>query len=115
MSTIKVDTIKNTSNVEVFTAKAWVNFNGIGSPAIRGSGNVSSIADNGVGNYIVNFTTAMTDANFCTVGLKSDASTRLNANMDFGGQTANNVTVLAFEGSTPTLTDSLNVFVAIFR
>ena len=37
MSTIKVDTIKNTSNVEVFTVKAWVNFDGTGSPSIRAS------------------------------------------------------------------------------
>ena len=67
MSTIKVDTIKNTSNVEVFTAKAWVNFNGTGTVAIRGSGNVSSITDNGTGNYTVNFTTALTDANYTVV------------------------------------------------
>jgi hypothetical protein len=64
MSTIKVDTIKNTSNVEVFTAKAWVNFNGSGTVAIRASGNVSSITDNGTGDYTVNFTTAMADTNY---------------------------------------------------
>ena len=67
MSTIKVDTIKNTSNVEVYTCKAWVNFNGSGTVAIRASGNVSSITDNGTGNYNINFTTAMTDANYSAV------------------------------------------------
>ena len=69
MSTIKVDTIKNTSNVEVFTAKAWVNFDGTQAAAsmIRASGNVSSITDNGTGDYTVNFTNAMTDANYSTV------------------------------------------------
>jgi len=47
--------------------KAWVNFNGTGTPAIRASGNVSSITDNGTGNYTVNFTTAISDANYaCT-------------------------------------------------
>ena len=71
MSTIKVDTIKNTSNVEVFTAKAWVNFDGTGTVAIRESGNVSSITDNGVGYYTVNFTTAMTDANYAIAGSAS--------------------------------------------
>jgi hypothetical protein len=45
--------------------KAWVNFNGTGTVAIRASYNVSSITDNGVGNYTVNFTTAMADANYC--------------------------------------------------
>ena len=49
----------------VYAARAWVNFNGTGTVAIRGSGNVSSITDNGVGQYTVNFTTAMSDANYC--------------------------------------------------
>jgi len=48
-----------------YSARAWVNFNGTGTVAIRGSGNVTSITDNGVGDYTVNFTTAMPDANFC--------------------------------------------------
>jgi hypothetical protein len=46
------------------TAKAWVNFNGTGTVAIRASYNVSSITDNGTGDYTVNFTTAMADANY---------------------------------------------------
>jgi len=45
-------------------AKAWVNFNGSGTVAIRASFNVSSITDNGVGEYTVNFTTAMVDVNY---------------------------------------------------
>jgi hypothetical protein len=44
--------------------RAWVNFNGTGTVAIRASGNVSSITDNGTGDYTVNFTTAMPDANY---------------------------------------------------
>jgi hypothetical protein len=52
----------------VYTAKAWVNFNGTGTVAIRASGNVSSITDNGVGDYTINFTTAISDANYATVG-----------------------------------------------
>lgn len=64
MSTLRVNTLQNASGVEVYTAKAWVNFNGTGTVAIRASGNVSSITDNGTGNYTVNFTTAMTDANY---------------------------------------------------
>ena len=47
-----------------YSARAWVNFNGQGTVAIRAGGNVSSITDNGVGNYTVNFTTAMPDANY---------------------------------------------------
>jgi hypothetical protein len=47
-----------------YGCRAWVNFNGTGTPAIRASGNVSSITDNGTGDYTVNFTTAMPDANY---------------------------------------------------
>jgi hypothetical protein len=47
------------------TCRAWVNFNGTGTVAIRGSFNVSSITDNGTGDYTVNFTTAMPNANYC--------------------------------------------------
>lgn len=48
-----------------YGCRAWVNFNGTGTVAIRASGNVTSITDNGVGDYTVNFTTAMPDANYC--------------------------------------------------
>jgi hypothetical protein len=48
----------------VYAARAWVNFDGTGTVAIRASGNVSSITDNGAGNYRVNFTNAMPDTNY---------------------------------------------------
>lgn len=48
----------------IYGARAWVNFNGTGTVAIRASGNVSSITDNGTGNYSVNFTTAIGDTNY---------------------------------------------------
>lgn len=72
MSTAKFDTLSNvagTQTVPVATvaqgsAKAWVNFNGTGTVAIRASFNVSSITDNGTGDYTVNFTNAMLDANY---------------------------------------------------
>jgi hypothetical protein len=50
-----------------YACRAWVNFNGTGTVAIRASGNVSSITDNGTGYYTVNFTTAMPDVNYSTV------------------------------------------------
>ena len=55
-----------------FDCRAWVNFNGSGTVAIRASGNVSSITDNGTGDYTVNFTTAMADANYSLVGSSSN-------------------------------------------
>jgi len=49
------------------SAKAWVNFNGTGTVAIRDSLNVGSITDNGTGQYTVNFTNALSDANYSVV------------------------------------------------
>lgn len=51
----------------IYTCRAWVNFNGTGTVAIRASGNVSSITDQGTGGYTINFTTAMPDANYSSV------------------------------------------------
>jgi len=51
-----------------YMCRAWVNFNGTGTVAIRASGNVTSITDNGTGDYTVNFTTAMPDANYAVTG-----------------------------------------------
>ena len=56
-----------TSTVVNGSAKAWVNFNGIPTVSIRASYNVSSIARNGTGDYTVNFTNAMVDANYNTL------------------------------------------------
>lgn len=50
-----------------YQCRAWVNFNGTGTVVIRGSGNVSSITDNAVGDYTINFTNAMPDTNYSTV------------------------------------------------
>lgn len=65
--------------------KAWVNFNGTGTVAIRASNNVSSITDNGTGDYTVNFTSALTDANYCT---------NITLSPTYGG-TANSVATIA--------------------
>jgi hypothetical protein len=51
-----------------YGCRAWVNFNGTGTVAIRASGNVTSITDNGTGDYTVNFTTAMPDVNYSISG-----------------------------------------------
>jgi hypothetical protein len=71
---ITTDELASTVNV----AKAWVNFDGTGTVAIRASFNVSSITDNGTGDYTVNFTTAMPDADYAaTFGtVRNDAAVR---------------------------------------
>jgi hypothetical protein len=61
-------TIQDSAGTTIGTfCRAWVNFNGTGTVAIRASFNVSSITDSGVGSYIINFTTAMADTNYCVV------------------------------------------------
>lgn len=57
-----------------YGCRAWVNFNGTGTVAIRASGNVTSITDNGTGDYTVNFTTAITDANYAPVATLKPSS-----------------------------------------
>ena len=52
-----------------YGCRAWVNFNGTGTVAILASGNVTSITDNGTGNYTINFTNAMPDANYVASGM----------------------------------------------
>jgi len=119
MSTLKVNTIQNTSGVEVYTAKAWVNFNGTGTVAIRASGNVSSITDNGDGDYTVNFTTAMPDANYCTQvtakrgTVNNDLVALLKAS---GTYTTSAVQVICVANSNYSTTlDADPVCVAVFR
>ena len=128
MSTLKVSTIQDTSGnnsstpagIASGTAKAWVNFNGTGTVAIRASYNVASITDNGTGDYTVNFTTAMADTNYATVGVSS-----LNATGSGSGRSANcfnprdlatsSVRLYIVDGTNGNSTDVAVSNVSIFR
>ena len=144
MSTLNVTTIQNLSTLTAsgqvsvggnllmnsgygsaataYGCRAWVNFDGQGTYSpnpstskIRASGNVSSIYDNGTGNYTLNFTTAMPDANFaytCSVG-DSDHSTYARA-LSFISSTASTLQVLA-EASNGSNYDEDQINIAIFR
>ena len=75
-------TVQDSAGTQIGTfCRAWVNFNGttVTSPAsmtgVRGSFNITSILDNGTGDYTVNFTTAMPDANYsCIISVSNSAS-----------------------------------------
>jgi len=69
-----------TQNGMTGIAKAWVNFNGTGTVAIRDSFNVSSITDNGTGDYTINFTTAMSSVNYCWLGIAKNVDGAANYN-----------------------------------
>lgn len=100
-----------------YAARAWVNFNGTGTVAIRGSGNVTSITDSGTGDYTVNFTTAMSDANYCTnVTGTHDSGSYVGWGTVANDQppTTTNVNV-DFLNTTGALTDISFAQVSIFR
>jgi len=80
--------------------RAWVNFNGTGTVAIRASFNVSSITDNGTGNYTVNFTTALADANYavCATSGQSGTFLTLNGN-DSNANTSSSYRIFIRDGS----------------
>jgi len=59
----------------LYSARAWVNFNGVSGVSIRASANVSSVTRNATGDYTVNFATAMPDANYAVAGMSSAGST----------------------------------------
>ena len=83
-STLVKTALNATGSAPIYACRAWVNFNGTGTVAIRASGNVSSITDNGVGSYGVNFTTVMPDANYSILLTVSEGT----GESDFGTTTA---------------------------
>lgn len=114
MSSLKFETWKNLDGTENYKCRAWVNFNGTGTVAIRASGNVSSITDNGAGDYTVNFIVPMIDANYTTDitvgGTASVSSVMIQASSTLSTNSFN-INTLA----TSTSTDSLYVCASIFR
>jgi hypothetical protein len=98
-----------------YSARAWVNFNGTGTVAIRASGNVSSITDNGTGEYTVNFTTAMSDANYAvSFSQGENAVSNVSSNV-VSSITSSSARFIHYEGTIPALRDIASLFVAIFR
>jgi hypothetical protein len=96
--------------------KAWVNFNGTGVVAIRASYNVSSITDNGTGDYTVNFTSALADANYSVVCSGRRASgTLLVTNLLPGGTYTASAVQVNSASVTPANIDSDYFNVSVFR
>jgi hypothetical protein len=109
-------TIQDSGGTQIGTfCRAWVNFNGTGTVAIRASFNVSSITDNGAGDYTVNFTNAMPDVNYAVTGMSR--STSSSGYIIYGNATSGNATgsVRISTSSTSAFGDSEAVSVSIFR
>jgi hypothetical protein len=102
----------------IYAARAWVNFNGTGTVTIRASGNVSSITDNGTGDYTVNFATAMSDANYAICGTSSRSGySAANNPGGFGLRTQPTTSSfrVATSNGSGTIEDSIEVDISIFR
>lgn len=98
----------------LFAARAWVNFNGTGTVAIRASGNVTSITDNNTGDYTVNYTTAMPDANYGFSISSIDADAAGDSIVGGKNQTTTSIRI-AHRNGTNTPEDPTVMCVAIFR
>jgi len=105
------------SSATAYGCRAWVNFNGTGTIAIRGSGNVTSITDNGTGDYTVNFTTAMPDANYAFFGTAGRGASNADSLVNENVSTVPTTSAVRFGTTTGagTLTDMSYVNVSIFR
>lgn len=128
MSTLTVATVKsnsssppafqNTSNTEIGRlCRAFVNFDGTGTVAIRAAFNVSSITDNGTGDYTVNFTNALADANYSWAinGRNTSGSAQWYGTPPSVAPTAGSLRVQTANGTSYVASDNDYVTVAIFR
>jgi hypothetical protein len=102
-----------------YACRAWVNFNGTGTPAIRGSGNVSSVTDIDVGFYQVNYTTAMPDTNYAVAlsGQRPNTASSFLIGLRIatdGPYTTTSAQLVTFNSAFETI-DLSSVFVSVFR
>jgi hypothetical protein len=121
---LQIQGYSNSMRSAMTACRAFVNFNGTGTVAIRASYNVSSITDNGVGDYTINFTNALVDANYSvTTGnvgatLGDTSRTLVVAGVIGTGATLKSTTQLRVQSgltNSVTLADSAELSIAIFR
>jgi hypothetical protein len=108
-------TVQDSAGTQVGTfCRAWVNFNGTGDVAIDASFNVTSITDNGTGDYSVVFTNALTDANYAAIGSAATPGTRNNLVSTKYASTTGSFNVVTYNvlGS---IVDASDVSIAVFR
>lgn len=113
-----VKTALNASgSAPIYACRAWVNFNGTGTVAIRGVGNVSSITDHATGQYTVTFTTAMQDTLYCVTLGARPASSGTNGRSLLSGTTYSTTQVrVMFVNAADTAYLDPDIYnVAVFR
>ena len=95
--------------------KAWVNFNGIGTVAIRASYGVSSLTDIGTGLYTINLTTAMPDLNYARVVNKGESGGFFTSSFDNTNAPTTSAFTIGVRGGTGTYTDIGYIHASVFR
>lgn len=114
------DAFNATGSAPVYAARAWVNFNGTGTvgtnQTIRASGNVASVYKNATGDYTVNFTTALPDANYAVTGSVERAAGGYTATVSINPATAPTASgVRLIVGSENLTNDRTYINIVIFR
>lgn len=132
MSTLKVNTLTDTAatksvpieDVVNGTARAWVNFNGTGTVAIRAQYNVDGITDNAAGDYTINFTTALADTNYAvSLSNLAASATNVTVNIAIAGvytssattKTTTQLRIASGSSAAAGLLDNADLSVTIFR
>jgi len=105
----------NTTLYPEFKCRAWVNYKGTATRSIRGSGNVSSVTFVGTGQYTVNFTTAMPDANYSVCGASDNTSSAYPIKFFISSISNSSFTVMANRDTSGNMLDSDIICVAVFR
>ena len=121
--TIVADTLQDgagnstaTTNAIMGSAKAWVRFTGVTTVTVSASFNVSSVTRSATGNYTINLTTALTDANYSVIGMSQGQSAYLAGTWIANGTTPTSSSVNIYTGSYATLPyDAPIVCIAFFR
>jgi hypothetical protein len=100
-----------------YACRAWVNFDGDGTVSIRGNGNVSSVTDNGTGDYAVNLTNAMPDTNYSIAGASGLTASSNQTFFQMEQQTFGSTSVIdiAIRNENGSRIDSQTVSVQVFR
>jgi hypothetical protein len=103
------------SAATAYGCRAWVNFNGTGVVAIRGSGNVSSVTDNGTGDYTVNFTVALPDANYSAQCMISEVTVYIKSTANGGADPSTAAFRMQVTDQPGVVRDAQFVLVSFFR
>lgn len=105
-----------TGSAPFYACRAWVNFNGTGTLAIKASGNVSSVTDNGTGDFTINFTTSLPDANYAVAGF-CNYNTATKNGLVTGNSTSvkTSAALQVFTVNNGSGTDVSDVSVSVFR